>query len=79
VHSFVLDEKIVEFVLDHGQIRMLDKGKIISANFGNRNRWTQPPRAFSDILVASEEHQYPLRYSGALVADLHQILHHGGI
>jgi fructose-1,6-bisphosphatase I len=79
VHSFVLDEEIGEFVLDHEQIRMPDQGKIISANFGNRNRWTQPPRAFSDLLVAGDDHGYSLRYSGALVADLHQILHSGGI
>jgi fructose-1,6-bisphosphatase I len=79
VHSFVLDEEIGEFVLDHEEVRMPDRGKILSANFGNRNRWTNPPRAFSDLLMAGEEHKYSLRYSGALVADLHQILHHGGI
>lgn len=79
VHSFVLEEEIGEFVLDHEQIRMPDQGKIISANFGNRNRWSEPPRAFSNALLSGEEKRYSLRYSGALVADLHQILHHGGL
>jgi fructose-1,6-bisphosphatase I len=79
VHSFVLDEEIGEFVLDHEEIRMPDQGKVLSANFGNRSRWTKPPRAFSDLLISGQEHKYSLRYSGALVADLHQILHHGGI
>jgi len=79
VHSFVLDEEIGEFVLDHETVRMPDRGKIISANFGNRNQWKQPPRTFSDSLIADESHSYSLRYSGALVADLHQILHRGGI
>jgi fructose-1,6-bisphosphatase I len=79
VHSFVLDEEIGEFVLDHEEIRMPDQGNIISANFGNRNHWTDPPRAFSESLMAGDQHRYSLRYSGALVADLHQILHHGGI
>ena len=79
VHSFVLDEEIGEFVLDHEELRMPGRGKIISANFGNRNRWTPPPRVFSDSLLAAESDRYSLRYSGALVADLHQILHHGGI
>lgn len=79
VHSFVLDEEIGEFVLDHDNIRIPDKGGIISANFGNRGRWARPARAFSDALVSGEESRYSLRYSGALVADLHQILHRGGI
>jgi len=79
VHSFVLDEEIGEFVLDHEGLRMPDRGKIFSANFGNRNRWGGPAQAFSDSLITGEDHSYSLRYSGALVADLHQILHHGGI
>lgn len=79
VHSFVLDEEIGEFVLDHAEIRMPERGKILSANFGNRERWQGPARAFVDRLLESGESAYSLRYSGALVADLHQILHRGGI
>jgi fructose-1,6-bisphosphatase I len=77
-HSFVLDEEIGEFVLDHKEIHIPAKGTIISANFGNRNKWTRPPKEFSDLLVAGDD-KYSLRYSGAMVADLHQILHRGGI
>ncbi|MEJ2724646.1 MAG: class 1 fructose-bisphosphatase [Deltaproteobacteria bacterium] len=79
VHSFVLDEQIGEFVLDHESIRMPEKGKIVSANFGNYSRWNAPARAFSDSITAEEGTRYSLRYSGALVADLHQILHYGGV
>jgi fructose-1,6-bisphosphatase len=80
VHSFVLNEEIGEFVLDHEDIRMPAQGKIISANIANRSHWTEPVRAFADSLLAGNAgHPYTLRYSGALVADLHQILHHGGI
>ncbi|MGW8194722.1 MAG: class 1 fructose-bisphosphatase [Desulforhopalus sp.] len=79
VHSFVLDEAIGEFVLDHEDIRMPDRGKIISANFGNYHRWSGPVRVFSDSLINKGGQAYSLRYSGALVADLHQILHRGGI
>ena len=79
VHSFVLDEEIGEFILDHAQMHMPDRGTLISANFGNRNRWSRPAQAFSDSLITGDDHTYSLRYSGALVADLHQILHHGGI
>jgi fructose-1,6-bisphosphatase I len=79
VHSFVLDEQIGEFVLDHESILMPDKGKLISANFGNFGKWAKPARAFAENILSGTEGMYSLRYSGALVADLHQILHYGGL
>jgi fructose-1,6-bisphosphatase I len=78
-HSFVLDEGIGEFVLDHETIRMPAEGKIISANFGNYGKWARPARAFADAVMSGGPGPYSLRYSGALVADLHQILHRGGL
>ena len=77
VHSFILDEQIGEFVLDHDLVRMPVKGKTMSTNFGNYRKWADPARRFADTL--GEEETYSLRYSGCLVADLHQILHKGGI
>lgn len=79
LHSFVLDEQIGEFVLDHENVRMPERGKIISSNFGNYNKWSRAARNFSDSLTSGREGSYSLRYSGALIADLHQILHRGGI
>lgn len=79
VHSFVLDEEIGEFVLDHAGLHMPAAGTILSGNFGNREGWDGATRAFVDRLLQAGEHSYSLRYSGALVADLHQILHRGGI
>jgi len=79
VHSFVLDEEIGEFVLDHDNVRMPDRGNTMASNFGNYGIWGEPARKFTDTLGAKEKDRYSLRYSGALVADLHQILHRGGI
>jgi fructose-1,6-bisphosphatase I len=79
LHSFVLDEQIGEFVLDHDNLHMPERGKILSANFGNYPKWKAPVREFIDSMTVKERHGYSLRYSGALVADLHQILHKGGI
>jgi len=79
VHSFVLDEQIGEFVLDHDDIRMPEQGKIISANFANYSKWAQPARDFFDAVGSESSNDFSLRYSGALVADMHQILHRGGI
>jgi fructose-1,6-bisphosphatase I len=78
VHGFVLDEPIGEFVLDHEHMRMPEQGKIVSSNFGNYPKWSASARRFADTILAGEV-PYSLRYSGALVADLHQILHYGGI
>jgi fructose-1,6-bisphosphatase I len=78
VHSFVLDEEIGEFVLDHDNVRMPGRGKIMASNFGNYGIWHKSARRFADT-IAAQEKGYSLRYSGALVADLHQILHRGGI
>ena len=79
VHSFVLDEQIGEFVMDHVNLHMPDRGKIISANFANQGRWTPAAREFTSTIMRESTSRYTLRYSGALVADLHQILHSGGI
>jgi fructose-1,6-bisphosphatase I len=79
VHSFVLDEEIGEFVLDHEAIEMPKRGRTLSANFANYPRWSPAVRRFTDSMTSGEQGEYSLRYSGALVADLHQILHRGGI
>jgi fructose-1,6-bisphosphatase I len=79
VHSFVLDEEIGEFVLDHEGLQMPERGKIFSSNLGNYGRWSGVAKAFSDSLVVGEGDSFSVRYSGALVADLHQILKRGGI
>jgi len=78
VHAFVLDEGIGEFVLDHEYLRMPEQGKIVSANFANYHKWSPSAKHFSDAVLAGTN-RYSLRYSGALAADLHQILHYGGI
>ena len=78
VHTFVLDEEIGEFVLDRDNVMMPDRGKTMASNFGNYRIWGKPARKFVETLSAGEK-DYSLRYSGALVADLHQIIHRGGI
>jgi fructose-1,6-bisphosphatase I len=79
VHSFVLDEQIGEFVLDHEAMRIPEQGSIVSANLGNYPRWYDSAKDFWQALMAKNEGRHSLRYSGALAADLHQILHRGGI
>jgi len=79
VHSFVLDEQIGEFVLDHETMQMPEQGSIVSANLGNYPGWYDPAKDFWQGLMTEGDGRHTLRYSGALAADLHQILHRGGI
>lgn len=82
VHSFVLDHTIGEFVLMHTNITMPTRGSIFSANLGNYHKWFADARAYTDYFMTvdkADERPYSLRYSGALLADLHQILHRGGV
>ncbi|MEM7735569.1 MAG: class 1 fructose-bisphosphatase [Deinococcota bacterium] len=78
VHSFVLDHTIGEFVLMYDNITMPERGNIFSANIGNYNKWDKRAQSYTDAFM-DESNAYSLRYSGALLADLHQILHRGGV
>ena len=51
----------------------------MASNFGNYGIWEEPARRFADTGRKQGKDRYSLRNSGALVADLHQILHKGGI
>ncbi|MEJ2695133.1 MAG: class 1 fructose-bisphosphatase [Candidatus Sulfobium sp.] len=77
VNSFVLDERIGEFVLDREGLTMPEQGRIFCANFGNYDKWAGRAKGFIDALIREKGHS--MRYTGALVADLHQILQRGGI
>lgn len=82
VHSFVLDDDIGEFVLERADISMPERGSSFAANLGNYNLWDAPPRRAADRLMeldATPDGPYSLRYSGALLADLHGILMRGGL
>jgi len=77
VHSFVLNHEIGEFILHKTGIQMPEKGKVFSANLGYYSQWKPTTRAYTDHFM--QDNEYSLRYSGALLADFHQILHQGGV
>ena len=59
VHSFVLDEEIGEFVLDHDSVHMPDRGKTMASNFGNYGIWGERARRFADAVAAEGKGRYP--------------------
>ena len=81
-HGFTMDRASGQFFLTHPDIRVPKKGKIYGINEGNISTWHSGQRAFVEYLRASDEasgRPYSLRYSGAMVADVHRTLLEGGI
>ncbi|MFO8051497.1 MAG: class 1 fructose-bisphosphatase [Thermoplasmatota archaeon] len=73
LHEFVIN-KDNDLVLQKEDLRIGDKK--IYAPGGLRKEYTDPHRRFVESL---ESEGYKLRFAGAFVADVHQILHKGGV
>lgn len=73
VHEFILDQDGT-FRLRQENIK-IPEGKIYAPG-ALRKEWTARHKKFTESL---EDDGYKLRYSGAFVADFHQILHKGGV
>lgn len=73
VHDFVMDEKGA-FVLKEKDVRIPD-GKIYAPGALRKDYLPQHARFIESL----EKEGYKLRFSGSFVADMHQILHKGGV
>ncbi len=81
-HGFTLDHDLGEFLLSHETIRCPRRGHSFSANLGRRGEWPRNVQMFCEYLTASDAatgRPYSLRYTGALVTDLHRSLVEGGL
>jgi fructose-1,6-bisphosphatase I len=81
-HGFTMDHASGEFFLTHPNIRIPKKGKVYGINEGNISTWHPGQRAFVEYLRTTDKasgRPYSLRYSGAMVADVHRTLLEGGI
>lgn len=81
-HGFTLDRETGEFFLTHPQIQVPKKGKTYGVNEGHILTWHPGQRAFVEYLRGRDKatgRPYSLRYSGAMVADVHRTLLDGGI
>ncbi|MEO0768033.1 MAG: class 1 fructose-bisphosphatase [Cyanobacteria bacterium J06649_4] len=80
VDGFTLDPTLGEFLLSHKDIRCPQDGKLYSANLSYYQDWSAPVKSFVDHLGdRNTKPTYSLRYSGALVADVHRCLLEGGV
>ncbi|HEY7038388.1 MAG TPA: class 1 fructose-bisphosphatase [Methylomirabilota bacterium] len=81
-HGFTLNPETGEFFLTHPDIRIPRRGKVYGINEGNGHTWHPGQRAFVEHLKAKDKasgRPYSLRYSGAMVADVHRTLLDGGL
>jgi len=82
IAGFTFDEEAGEYVLTHPSIRCPRRGKTFSANLGHQREWPPNVKAYLEHVTETDKatgRPYSLRYSGALVADLHRCLIEGGI
>ena len=82
VTGFTLDHDLGEFLLSHDALQCPPRGQTYSANLGRVQEWDGGIQRFVAHLGERDSasgQPYSLRYSGALVADLHRTLIEGGI
>jgi len=82
VHGFTLDHDLGEFLLSHESIRCPPRGHYYSGNMGYYHDWHANIRSFIEYLTEHDpatRRPYSLRYTGALVADVHRCLLEGGL
>ncbi len=83
-HGFTLDLDVNEFVLTHPRMRCPARGPYYSANVARARDWASGIQRFlaaaaEPAAAAPGGHVWSLRYTGALVADVHRSLVEGGI
>lgn len=79
VHGFTLDHDLGEFVLSHPNLRCPEQGRYYSANLAKLQEWPPAVQRYVAGLAGRTDAPRSLRYSGALVADLHRCLIDGGL
>ncbi len=82
VHGFTLDRDLGEFVLSHPDIKCPARGHYYSANLGHYYEWSAGIKKYVDYIEEKDKptkRPYSLRYTGALVADVHRGLIEGGL
>jgi fructose-1,6-bisphosphatase I len=79
---FTYDPTIGEFLLSNEKIQIPHRGAQYSINEGNSAYWSAELRRYVEWLKTPSDdgtRPYGLRYIGTAVADVHRLLHYGGI
>lgn len=82
-HGFTLDQRIGEFILTSERIQLAEEHYEFAINASYSRFWRPPMRRYIDTCLAGAEgprsHDFTMRWTGAMVADVHRILTRGGI
>ncbi|MEC9255494.1 MAG: class 1 fructose-bisphosphatase, partial [Pseudomonadota bacterium] len=83
VHSFTLDPRIGEFVLQRDNIQVPAETQEFAINMSNQRFWLPQMQNYVADLLQGEEgplgKRYNMRWIASMVAEIHRILTRGGI
>ena len=82
VYVFTYDPTIGEFILTYENLKIPKRGFHNSCNESQYFQWDEKVRKYLDYLKTPDKtknHPYYSRYVATAVADIHRILHYGGI
>jgi len=77
-NGFTLDPSIGSFLLSHPKMKIPSSKREYSVNEGNAHTFDAGTKKYLEVIKKGDK-SYKLRYIGSMVADVHRILHHGGI
>ncbi|MEN9327662.1 MAG: hypothetical protein RI947_470 [Candidatus Parcubacteria bacterium] len=78
VNGFTLDPSIGSFLLSNPNIRIPSKNRVYAVNEGYSDLYDSGMKKYLKHIKSGKD-LYKLRYAGAMVADIHRTLLHGGI
>jgi fructose-1,6-bisphosphatase I len=76
INMFMFDDTYNQFILSNENVKIPDKGNIVSFNEANYKSWDNNIKSY---ITDTKNKGYTSRYMGALVADTHNILINGGV
>lgn len=83
VYEFSLDRAMGSWGLTGEKLRIPPGSREFAINISNRRHWSEPVRQYIDDCLAGKDgplgHNYGMRWTGSMVADIHRILKRGGV
>jgi fructose-1,6-bisphosphatase I len=83
VNCFTLDREMGSWVLTQSNMRIPEETKEFAINMSNKRHWHAPVQRYVDEMLAGKtgprEKDFNMRWIASMVADVHRILHRGGV
>ncbi len=83
VNCFTLDREMGAWILTESNVQIPDNAEEFAINMSNARHWHPPVTRFVNEMLAGKTgslgKDYNMRWVASMVADVHRLLHHGGI